>query len=181
MGARDLHRVHSAGALIFGVGVILTAPSPLSAQTTDEPVTFAKHVAPILQRSCQSCHRTGSIAPMSLLTYEEVRPWARSIKQRVASREMPPWFVDRHVGVQGFKADKSLSDAEIELVSTWVDTGAPLGNPADLPAPIVFDDMTKWNIGEPDWIVPIPEPFVVEAEAAELVARVLEDGLGRIL
>ena len=116
MGSKNLHRVHSAGALIFGVGAFLAAPSPLSAQTTDEPVTFAKHVAPILQRACQSCHRTGSIAPMSLLTYEEVRPWARSIKQRVAAREMPPWFVDRHVGVQGFKADKSLSDAEIELV-----------------------------------------------------------------
>jgi|TARA_B110000263_G_C15248243_1_gene482766 hypothetical protein len=112
---------------------------------------------------------------MSLLTYEEVRPWARSIKQRVEAREMPPWFLDRHVGVQQFKADKSLSDAEITLVSTWVDAGAPMGNPADLPAPLAFDDMTKWHIGEPDWIIPIPEPFVVEAEAADWWGNLVSD------
>jgi hypothetical protein len=169
MGSHNRHRDLASGALlaIVATGAIVAVASPTAAQTRDEPVTFAKHIAPILQRSCQSCHRTGSIAPMSLLTYEEVRPWARSIKQRVESREMPPWFIDRHVGVQQFKADKSLSDAEVTLVSTWVDAGAPMGNPADLPAPLEFDDMTKWNIGEPDWVIPIPEPFVVEAEAAD--------------
>ncbi len=148
---------------------------PAAAQDAPANVTFTRDIAPIFQRSCQSCHRTGSIAPMSLLTYEEVRPWARSIKQRIESREMPPWFIDRHVGVQGFKADKSLSDAEIAIVSTWVDNGAPRGNPADLPPPIAFDDMTKWNIGEPDWVVEIPEPFVVKAEAADWWGNLVSD------
>ena len=148
---------------------------PAAAQDAPANVTFTRDIAPIFQRSCQSCHRTGSIAPMSLLTYEEVRPWARSSKQRIESREMPPWFIDRHVGVQGFKADKSLSDAEIAIVSTWVDNGAPRGNPADLPPPIAFDDMTKWNIGEPDWVVEIPEPFVVKAEAADWWGNLVSD------
>ena len=148
---------------------------PAAAQDAPANVTFPRDCAPSLQRACQSCHRTGSIAPMSLLTYEEVRPWARSIKQRIESREMPPWFIDRHVGVQGFKADKSLSDAEIAIVSTWVDNGAPRGNPADLPPPIAFDDMTKWNIGEPDWVVEIPEPFVVKAEAADWWGNLVSD------
>ena len=96
----------------------------------EDAVTYAKHIAPILPRSCQSGDRTGSIVPMSLLTYEEVRPWARSVHQRVVSREMPPWFIDRDNGVQGSKADKSFSDGEIALVSAvWSVThnGPPLG------------------------------------------------------
>ncbi len=164
-----------AGRLFGFLAFTVAASSPSVAQSVQGDVTFTRDIAPIFQRSCQSCHRTGSIAPMSLLTYEEVRPWARSIKQRVESREMPPWFIDRHVGVQGFKADKSLSDDEVALVSTWVDNGAPRGNPADLPPPVEFDDMTKWNIGEPDWIVEIPEPFVVEAEAADWWGNLVSD------
>src|SRR5262245_27506024 len=82
--------------------------STVSASPAD-PVTFAKDVAPILQRACQNCHRPGAIAPMSLLTDEEARPWARSITQKVASREMPPWYVDRHVGITKFKDDPSLT------------------------------------------------------------------------
>ncbi len=152
--------------LVLGVGVLLAAPAGAQSQDTDE-ITFNKHIAPIFQRSCQTCHREGSIAPMSLLTYEESRPWARSIKERVANRKMPPWYIDRNIGVQKFKADRSLSDEEIDLVVRWVDGGAPRGNPADLPPPVEFDDMDKWHIGEPDWIVPIPEPFVVKAEAPD--------------
>ena len=147
-------------------GVITTTPA-LAQDDSAAEVTFTKDVAPILQRSCQMCHRTGSIAPMSLLTYEETRPWARSIKDRVSTRKMPPWFIDRHVGPQEFKADKSLSDDEIATIVQWVDSGAPRGNPDDLPPPIVFDDMNRWHISEPDWIVPIPEPFVVEAAAPD--------------
>ena len=152
--------------LVLGVGVLLAAPAGAQSQDTDE-ITFNKHIAPIFQRSCQTCHREDSIAPMSLLTYEESRPWARSIKERVANRKMPPWYIDRNIGVQKFKADRSLSDEEIDLVVRWVDGGAPRGNPADLPPPVEFDDMDKWHIGEPDWIVPIPEPFVVKAEAPD--------------
>ena len=143
----------------FGCAIVLTivfgvvaTPSAAGAQDAHD-VTFTKDVAPILQRSCQMCHRTGSIAPMSLLTYEETRPWARAIKEKVASRLMPPWFIDKNIGVQEFKEDKSLSDEEIATVVQWVDSGAPRGNPADMPTP--------------DWIVPIPEPFVVAAEAPD--------------
>ena len=122
----------------IGLGVLLTvviavAASPwLSAQKPSASrgqVTFAKDVAPILQRSCQNCHRTGSVAPMSLLTYEETRPWARAIKRRVSAREMPPWGIDRNVGIQHFKNDPSLSDAEIADDRTvggrWSAAGEP--------------------------------------------------------
>src|ERR1700735_1160238 len=96
-------------------------------------VTFTKDVAPILQNRCQSCHRPDTFAPMSLLTYEETRPWAKSIKQKVLAREMPPWYIDRNVGIRHFKNDVSLSDEEITTIVKWVDSGSPKGNPADLP------------------------------------------------
>ena len=122
----------------------------------DGPVTFAKDIVPILQRSCQDCHRPGSVAPMSLLTYDEVRPWARSIKLRTSRREMPPWFIEKNVGIQKFKNDPSLSDEEIALIATWVDSGARLGNPADMPPPRRFPDKDAWSIGTPDLIVSSP-------------------------
>src|SRR5262249_33384193 len=142
----------------FGTVVIaLVAGAALSAQKPSSPgqVTFAKDVAPILQRSCQNCHRTGSVAPMSLLTYEETRPWARSIKQRVSAREMPPWGIDRNVGIQQFKNDMSLTDDEIAKIVKWVDDGSPRGNPADMPPPRRFDDPRLWHIGngKPDLII----------------------------
>src|SRR3954464_7965568 len=97
--------------------------------------TFTKDVAPIFQKACQNCHRPGSIAPMSLLTYEDARPWARSIKDRVERRSMPPWHVDRTVGIRKFKDDQSLSDTEIATLVSWIDAGAPKGNAADMPPP----------------------------------------------
>src|ERR1700716_297664 len=113
-------------AVIVG-GALLLA----SASATAQDVTFTKDVAPILQRSCQACHRPGSMAPMSFLTYQETRPWARAIKQKVSAREMPPWFIDRTVGLTKFKDDPSLSDKEIAVLSAWADGGAVQGNPAD--------------------------------------------------
>ena len=151
--------------LVAGLG-LLAAPQAAAGQAEPE-VTFTKDVAPILQRSCQVCHREGSIAPMSLETYELTRPWARAIKENVSSRTMPPWYIDKRIGVQGFKADKSLSDDEIATIVRWVDAGAPRGNPADMPPPPQFASMNEWHIGEPDWIVEIPEPFVVKAEAPD--------------
>ncbi len=159
-------------SLIGLCGVVVLAVMTASAASTGTAVaqtgdvTFAKDVAPILQRSCQTCHREGAIAPMSLLTYEETRPWARAIKDKVQTRTMPPWYIDKNIGVQGFRYDRSLSDAEIETIVTWVDTGAPRGNPADLPPAVEFAERDIWHIGEPDWIVPIPEPFVVPADGA---------------
>src|SRR5436190_20892593 len=121
--------------LPMSLAVVLTvAIVPVQAgqsATAQAPVTFAKNVAPILQQNCQVCHRPGSMAPMSLLTYEDVRPWARAIKQRTSLREMPPWYIDRNVGIHNFKNDPSLSDEQIATIAGWVDAGAPLGNPAD--------------------------------------------------
>ena len=93
------------------------------------PVTFTKDVAPILQNRCQVCHRPDTFAPMSLLTYEDARPWARSIKEKVATREMPPWYIDKNVGVRHFTNDVSLSEEEIATIVKWVDSGAAKGNP----------------------------------------------------
>ncbi len=97
--------------------------------------TFSRDVAPILQARCQECHHAGSMAPMSLVTYEETRPWAKSIRQRVILRQMPPWHIDPTVGVQKFKNDMSLTDEQISTIVRWVDSGAPMGDPKDMPAP----------------------------------------------
>jgi hypothetical protein len=141
------------------VGLILLAGGTAWAQNTPSP-TFTKDIAPILQRSCQTCHHNGSIAPMSLVTYEEVRPYARAIKNRTGQGPragvMPPWFVDKSVGIQQFKNDPSLSAAEIALIAKWVDSGAPQGNPADMPKTLDFAAMEGWKIGTPDLIVKSP-------------------------
>ena len=126
-------------------------------------VTFTKDVAPILQRSCVTCHRPGQSAPMSLLTYEDARPWARSIKTRVAAREMPPWHIDRNVGIQEFKNDLSLPDEDIATIVAWVDGGAPRGNPADMPPQRQFADGAEWAIGKPDLVVRFPAYHVPAA------------------
>src|SRR5262245_18184302 len=103
--------------------LIAAGAASAAAQTAGETPTFARDIAPILQRSCQTCYRPGQIAPMSLLTYEQARPYARSIKAKVTSRQMPPWGVDRTIGVQSFKYDPSLSDGEIATIAQWVDAG----------------------------------------------------------
>jgi hypothetical protein len=111
------------------------------------PVTFAE-VAPILARACVACHRPGGSAPMPLTTYDETRPWARAIEQRTRTREMPPWFIDRRVGIQRFKNDPSLTPDEIATIAAWVEGGAPRG-PA-VPRVVVT---RGWRIGEPDLVV----------------------------
>ena len=156
--------VRTAGFLVVITAVSLSGQTP--ARSAPSSVTFAKDVAPILQRSCQSCHRPGQMAPMSLLTYQDVRPWARAIKQRIVDREMPPWGIDPHVGIQRFKNDPSLRDDEIDTIVKWVDGGAPLGSPADLQKPRQFDDSDRWHIGQPDLIVTSP-PHKVPPEAAD--------------
>ena len=122
------------------------------------PVTFSKDVAPIFQAKCQECHQPGSIAPMSLITFEEVRPFARSIKTRVSTRQMPPWHIDQGVGVQKFKNDMSLTDEQIDTIVSWVDQGALQGNPKDMPAPIPLVTNNEWKAqrdgyGPPDLVV----------------------------
>ena len=145
----------------FGVALVaaLTISSSLThAQSTvPGPVTFTKDVAPILQAKCQECHRAGSMAPMSLITYEEVRPWARAIRERVSARQMPPWHIDRNVGVQKFKNDMSLSDQQLETIVRWVDAGSPMGDPKDMPAPRKWPADNEWRgaaeLGPPDLVI----------------------------
>lgn len=120
-------------------------------------LTFTKDIAPILQRSCQNCHRPDGVAPMSLVTYEDVRPWVRSIKLRTSigprAGVMPPWYVEKNIGIQQFHNDPSLSDEEIAKIGRWVDAGAPRGNPADMPPAKVWADNRAWQIGTPDLIL----------------------------
>jgi hypothetical protein len=144
-----------------GVAGLLAAPASLSAQTAAVP-TFTKDVAPIFQKKCESCHRPDSIAPMSLITYQEARPWARSIRDRVASRNMPPWHIDPTVGIQHYKGDRSLTQKEIDTIVAWAGNGAPQGNPADMPPAIKWDDGNGWNYAkelgrEPDLIIRSPK------------------------
>ena len=122
-------------------------------------VTFSKDVAPILQKNCQGCHRPGEAAPMSLRTYQEARPWAKAMKQAVLAKKMPPWFADAQYG--HFRNDRSLPQKDIDTLVSWVDAGAPEGDPKDLPQPLSFVD--GWNIGQPDMVLEMPEPFRVPA------------------
>ena len=131
------------GASALVLGAVLALPGAASAQ--QKQVTFSKDVSPILQARCQSCHEPGSIGPMSLVTYQDARPWARSIKQRVESRQMPPWHIDRSVGVQKFKNDMSLTDEQVATIVAWVDGGALEGNPADFKA----RPITRASTGRP--------------------------------
>jgi len=161
--------------LSLAMASTLIVPAIAAAQTPAAgAVTFSKDVAPILQRSCQNCHRPGEIAPMSLMSYQEVRPWARSIKTRVASREMPPWHVDKTIGITKFKSDPSLSDEEIETIVKWVDAGAPQGNPADMPPPRQFLEAGAWQIGTPDLVIKFPT-YVVPAAGPDLYGELLAD------
>jgi len=141
----------------IAAAVVAGIPSISEAQTAPrESVTFSRDVAPILQRSCQSCHNPGGIGPMPLMTYDQVRPWARAIKTKTSRREMPPWFIEKNIGIQRFKDDTSLSDREIDIVSRWVDAGAPQGNPADVPPARTRGQGSEWTIGTPDLVVSSP-------------------------
>jgi hypothetical protein len=132
-----------------------------AATTSPAETTFTRDIAPIFQAKCQTCHHQGTSAPMSLVTYEEVRPWARSIQLRVASREMPPWHLDKTVGIRQYKNDRSLGDDEIATIVRWAESGAPQGNPADMPKPLTFRSESEWFIGEPDLTVTTDNDFVM--------------------
>jgi hypothetical protein len=152
-------RLLKVGAIAVGltslliVGVAANGPAKASA-------TFTKDVAPILYNRCIECHRTGEIAPMALLSYQEVRPWAKSIRQRVVERSMPPWSADPHIGK--FSNDPSLSQKEIDTIVSWVDGGAIKGDDKDLPTPPVY--VPGWTIGKPDVVLSMQEEYSVPAD-----------------
>src|SRR5580658_7873195 len=153
-------------------GFALAMASLMSAADRSAPVTFAKDVAPILQEKCQNCHRAGQIAPMSLVTYEETRPWAKAIKERVVTRNMPPWHLDRTVGIQQFQNDFSLSDEQIASIARWVDGGAPRGDPKDMPPPKHWPKDDGWQLArelgrEPDLVVK-SEPYTMPAKGQDV-------------
>jgi hypothetical protein len=154
---------------------MLTAAEPAS-----RPVTFAKDVAPILQQKCQDCHQPGSIAPMSLRTYEETRPWAKSIKDRVSKRQMPPWHIDKTVGVQQTSRTTCPSRTSRLTPSSGGSTqAAPLGDPKDMPPakPVVTDN--EWvavrdGLGKPDIVVKA-DPYTMPARHQDVWWRPTTD------
>jgi hypothetical protein len=164
---------------VSGIGLVAVAAGVLiagepAAKTSGEPVkqvTFAKDVAPIFQAKCEECHRKGTAAPMSLVTYEEVRPWARSIKERVVKRYMPPWHIDTTVGIQQFQNDRSLTEEQIDTIARWVDAGAPLGNPKDMPAPKQWPTEDGWQLakqyGQPEIVIK-SDPYTMPAHGQDV-------------
>ena len=161
----------------------LMAAATGSAQTAQPQVTFTKDVAPIFQEKCEACHRPDSIAPMSLRTFEEARPWARAIRARVEARQMPPWHIDRTVGIQQFKNDRSLSDAQLATVIAWVDQGAVRGDLKDMPAAIQWPEGQGWNYAarfgqtEPDLIIR-NQPWTMKAgDGNTWFKRLVETGV----
>ena len=157
--------------LLWGLIAVPVMPAVAGAQTAGQ-VTFARDVAPILQENCVRCHRAGTAAPMTLETYEEARQWAPLIKERVRNRQMPPWPLDQTVGIQRFKNDISLSDDEIATIVRWVDSGAQLGDPADLPEPREWPDWANsWRYEEvfgrpPDAVLTSP-PYTVVSDGMD--------------
>ena len=176
------------GIAIVSIFSILVAITPANSQSspvaskTQAQVTFTKDVAPILQEKCQSCHREGEIAPMSLVTYQDTRPWARDIKQRVIMRTMPPWFLDKAVGIQHYANDISLSDDQIATIAKWVDEGAPQGDPKDMPPPKAFPDDNGWQLTryfgrQPDLVLTAPDYTVKVGDQDQWFRPVTDVGL----
>ena len=163
------HRLfrNAAACTVLAATTVATAPTPATAQ--DHP-TFAKDVAPIIQQNCQICHQPGSIAPMSLTSYEAVKRYAPRIRDKVATRIMPPWHIDRSVGIQEFKNDRGLTDDELETLVTWLDGDMPFGDEADMPPPPEFPDGSEWQyaerFGQPDLVVR-SEPYTLAAQTQD--------------
>jgi Copper type II ascorbate-dependent monooxygenase, C-terminal domain len=130
---------------------------------TKKEVTFTRDIAPIFFKNCAECHRAGEAAPMSLLSYKDARPWARSIKEKVATKQMPPWHADPHYGE--FSNDRRLNQSQIDAITSWVDHGAKEGDPKDLPPAPKF--VEGWTIGKPDMVLQMPEEFTLEASGPD--------------
>ena len=167
-------------AVLAGVvGLVLVAAGTSQAQTTSAAPTFSKDIAPIFQAKCQECHQPNSIAPMSLISYQEARPWARAIKDRVSRKQMPPWHIDQSVGVTRFKNDMSLSEAQIDTIVRWVDGGAAQGDPKDLPKPKPLITDNEWQgvrdgFGQPDLVIRSTE-YKMPAVGQDVWYRPIQD------
>jgi mono/diheme cytochrome c family protein len=149
----------SLGVAVLATARVAAGPADSGSSRIAAP-TFSKDIAPVVFNKCAECHRPGAMAPMSLMTYEDARPWAKAIKHKVTRREMPPWGADPKVGT--FANDPSLTQAEIDLIAAWADAGAPEGNKADLPPAPQFTE--GWSIGKPDHVFTMLQPFTVPAD-----------------
>jgi len=144
---------------IKGAVLTLAVSAVAVAARNSSSVTYYKDVAPIVQNRCQECHRPGEVAPMSFMTYDQVRPWAKAMKIAVLTKKMPPWSADPHYGK--FSNDRSLSQTEMDTLVAWVDAGSPAGNPKDAPKPREYTE--GWQIGKPDVVYELPTPIDVPA------------------
>jgi hypothetical protein len=141
------------------LGIVLLAATAVFAAKNNSQVTFYKDVLPVLQKNCQGCHRPGEAAPMSFLTYESTRPWAKAMREAVASKRMPPWFADPAHGK--WANDRSLSEAEIQSIVSWAEAGAAAGNAKQAPPSRNF--IEGWNIGNPDLVVEMKTDHPVQS------------------
>jgi len=157
---RNLSFITCLGFVIAAGLVSASGPPHVSAAATDATVTFSKDISPILYKNCVNCHRPGEVAPMSLLTYKDARPWAKAIREKVVSGVMPPWHADPKFGE--FSNDRRLSKKDIETVSAWVDGGAKEGDPKQMPAMPRFTE--GWQMGKPDVVFQMGQEFEVPAE-----------------
>lgn len=150
--------------LTTGIALAMGVTIPSLASAAPSQVTFSKDVLPIFQENCQECHRasglnlSGMVAPMSLTSYQEARPWAKAIAKAVSEKSMPPWFASEHDSGK-FELERGLTDEEIDIIVRWVQSGAKRGNPKDAPAPKEFASSDGWVLGEPDVIIKMPEPY----------------------
>jgi Copper type II ascorbate-dependent monooxygenase, C-terminal domain len=149
--------------LLFCIGFLLASQETKIESSNAESITFAKDIAPILNHNCVACHRADNIAPMSLRTYEEARPWAERMLEKIVSRQMPPWHAAR-TEIQ-FSNERRLSDEEIRKIVAWVDQGAMAGDPKDLPPSPTFSE--AWQIGEPDAIFSMEKDYNLEADLTD--------------
>ena len=176
----DTRRAPALTGAVVGLVVVtssaaLARPAPAQRRATLPPaadvadaVTFNRDIAPLFFEHCSTCHRPGTAAPFSLLTYGDARPWARAIRQATATRSMPPWKPAPGYGGP-FVGDRRLSDAQIDLIGRWVDAGAPAGDPADLPP--LPEGLGGWRLGEPDLVIEMPEPFVLRADGDDVFRK----------
>lgn len=153
----NIHKLIGLTALLSGL--LLTSLFSSEARTSKEALTYAKHVAPILQKRCEECHHAGGAAPMVFTSYEAARPWAKAIKEKVVSRQMPPFHATGAIG--RYQDDPRLTDAEIATITQWVDGGAAKGNTKDAPAPLTWKN--DWKLGQPDLVLKVRQGYTVKA------------------
>jgi hypothetical protein len=164
---------------VFAIAAVLSFAVFGAEAAAPAQATFSRDVAPIFQAKCQECHQPNSIAPMSLITYQDARPWAKAIRERVITRQMPPWHIDRSVGVQKFKNDMSLTDEEVDTIVRWVDSGAPQGDTKDLPPPKPLVTDNEWKgvrdgLGPPDLVIRSSE-YTMPAQHQDVWYRPMSD------